>query len=755
MANTLDLKLENKLPVSLKNEFWIQLMKTVEEEINLIRDETERKKFIYSIRESQLVDLEDFASVAFGMPFRIFENLKNSLKEYYGFTDEEIASLLRKELSKVAFNIVNKSSFLQYKSFFNVSTYAFPYEISIYFTVSGLLDPVTGEPIIARDIQDFSTVTEADAYIDDENTFINDNFGIFGFYEEGTILIQESVGNFKGIKIPLNPPSLDHPDAYLLDDPTAEVNALDFREEDVPQGTRHIAFEIVIRDSIVKKDSVVLFPFSIMQYIKENIIFYRKATEVPHIGAQFSVFSNASGYWNYSPEQIISDNLVKNPDFLEDALWIKEEGWKIQNGFLERSYYPSVETKAEYPLNEIYLGAILRITLDIESMTGPCHILDGDLVVKDSFQILGEYTITLDWTSAEKNFYLSSIDEIKIKNISVLLVENYTKADTRLKIASNLTYIEEGLSSITALEFGYGSLALPKFNDVTYDFPEELENSLARIEPISGIEEYSGTEQLGAIAEYTGQFINNIDLDVLFDGIEQDFEGVLPSYVTSIKPKTVVFALKNLTLEEPFIDFLQDNGVGDLIGQNNFMKGSINYTTGAYSLTSKFNAMVEENFIDMSTASSTYSNSLNKIMIENSGVFFFKYQAEEETEPTEYFIGETDGILHSNFSLFNSSLSSLTEGSEQTSFEFKFNANVLLTDLRYVYQYSVDLTYNSDYALEVFRLYTNKSYSITEVGVFGTTEANSDEKLLAYMTFAPIELYTNNFHLNMGVILKK
>jgi len=611
-----DLRMEKKLPIALRNDFWIQLVKSVEDEVILMKDLIKEKEFIYNIDNSSLESLYTLAEIMFGESYSSFLSLKKSLKFKYGYSDEKIEFLLRRELKKKPYQIIYKGDIRLYKTFFNTFGFSFPFELSLYTTIIGVTDEVTDFQRIKRNIN---------------SLLIEDNLS-------SIVGVQESDNNFLGFSTKADTPTLDHADGFILDSIEAAISqdttTLDKQEYDIATGTKHIGFEIVINEKYLKDSYYTLFPYEVLLYVKETIKQYKRAAEVPHIGAQLTINVDNSGY-------------------------------------------------------------------------------------------------------------------------------NVTESSIILSSASDLTRIAEGITEISYLKFGYGAQTLPETGDAIYTFPTELEHPIADIIPLA-LESYNDTTHIGTIAEYVGQFFNKILLhdstgylltntgSGTFNSSNQEFTGFLPEKFLTLKPNTIVFALKkttegNITYE----DYIEDNGYEVLIGQNRKLQGSINYTTGEYNLLSSFNASISEDFT-MIAAVITLSGSLSNNVYSDTGGIIFEY----ESKPYSINV-DAGGALTSNFEFFDESTSSFTFGTTvPSSFIFSFTKPVLLENIKFVYQFEVDETYDDTYSLELFRGYTNKQYSITEVGVYGKTDDDTIQ-LLSYSTFAPIEIHSNEFHLNLGVILEK
>lgn len=760
----MDLRLDKKLPVALRNEFWTQLTKSVEDEILTMKSEMDRKKWIYAIQYAQKEDLYDFASIVFGLPFQVFLNLENALINEYGYEEEDILLFLRKELQKIPFNIVNKGGIQHYQSFFKTYGFSFPYQLSIYVTVpeagNNLL---TGHPLIARDLQyflaDVASFIEAYGYEDDENTSIGDSLGTIGFYGSTALFEQKSTQNFIGAFESVDDPTLD--EERELDDEESEITHLDFTETDTIQGTRHVGFEIVLRNVTEKNGEEVLLPFEIIRYIKEQIFYYRRVSEIPHVGSQLSVFIDSTGYWDINASQLVRENTVQNSEFTRDSIWIRGDNWIISGGKARRST-GSPATNIFNPFVQFEEGEIYRLSFEVEEIAGESYIVDSEDNILYSFSTPGQKEIDITWLTQENGFGFRSSTVVEISYAKVQKVEFYSAVSARLRSSVNLPYSDENITEITGMEFGYGEQRLPERNDETYEFPTSVEKPLALNAPINPKEVFfDDLDYIGAIVEFSGQHINNIILhdntgyvseetgEGEFNSTNTEFSGSLPSRLVPIKPKNVTFSLVNYEGSEPVIeDFIQDDGSGNLLGS--LVKGEINYITGAYSFTTNFEAYTSEEVSVGEGEITTISGNTDSPIIQYSGVLFF------EINGSQYYIGEdTEGNLFSNHPAFNENSSSITYDSLETSFEFIFDSPIIPENVRFNYTHQQEEAFDSNYKLELYRAFTNQPYPVTEIGIYGKTETTTEPVLIAYLTCSPIELYSNELHLNMGVIIER
>lgn len=760
------IELYKKIPVALRNTFWKSFMSAVEEEIQDMRKVFDQKRYMNSVLKSERVDLYDFSRVVFRIPFGKFSNLENSLRLKYGFTDTDIENLLRRELQKIPFQTTNKGSAEIYPSIFNLYRFSFPFQISLYNVVTTEIDPITGGNLIKRDLrpllegaQDFR---EPYSLVDGNGNEIGDTFGVLGIYGYTPHILQKINEGNLGEHYKAVHPSLDMEEDYTLDDPSSPVTMLDTQSSLFSMGTKHIALEVVATNKYWKEGGYVLFPYDIFQYIKENVMYYKRATEVPHIGIQYSVLIDNTGYWDLHSSVELGSNLIENHDFNRDRLWIKGSGWTILDGIASRQE-SDIPSSLVYPSLSGFEGDMLRFTVVTKTVNGELVVKDGSGAIVQTIYNSGVKEFDVLWTTNQSGFSLESDGTIEIESITVSKANRFSNPDTYTRTASNRDLVAQGLDKIAYVEFGTGVQELPRYDDPIYNFPTSLARKAARVNPLSEeLFNKVNPNYLGSIATYTGQLISDLPLHTkegpqvegsgTFDGITKTFTGFIPKDFTSLKPGTTIFGLRNLDLpeEDQYIDYIEDTGSGILIGRNRTFYGTLDYTTGEYNISSEFLAPAYINQVDMEVDSNIIEASIAGVYAESDSSFQFTYQG------TDYLILiDGNGNLSSNFPHLDIGSSSVAFNVNDFSYHFEFTTSVRLTNRKFILNVAQDIAYPDTHMLELYRSYSNSPLSITEMGIYGTTVGDPEVKLLAYTSCAPIELFSNDFHLSFGVVLEK
>ncbi len=715
-----NLKLNKKLPISHRNEFWTSLMDSVEDEVLLMMDEIEKKKTFLSYRESDLDTLLNLASVFIILPKEYFENIKEVLNESYGLSDEVIEFYLRKELYKLPFNFKEKATYNFYKSIFNVFGFSFSKQISVYRYLPGY-------EIIIRDIEPFlNGVTSSIIsyyFSDGEDEFLEDDFAYLGFSGIRPVRhIQESTNNFLGYYDEadtldngsfVEDPSGDYRYSDELGiyvyDPDAGTHSWDgstFDEippiklntltETTITSTRHIGLEIELDRVIIKNFLPVAISYEAFQYIFSSTYFYKRQVEVPHVGAQLSFIMDKSGYWDTHSDEVITSNIVPISDFSRDYIWQKGDGWKIiDNHAIYEDYVlpiPSspenlslLQTPLVLPgmsqedvlnsnLGTIESGTQVRIIVSITSLTPPSPMIPGlteygGIFTVDSsysykrdlikFTEAGEFSLDIIWGEDELSYLnIWTIVPISINKVEIIPFDRFSVPEVRGRCAMKQGISEENLLSIDYFKFGYGSNKLPSILDDVYSFPDDVESYLATIEPLPQEDSttFSNELYMGAIAEYKGQLINGYTIGAYPVGGSTSFSG-------NIFPDPIEYM--------PF-----------------------RYRT------------VILGIVDLSDFSATpiyiYDDGRGRLIDPDAG----------DAGTIDYSTGDIT--------------------------------------------FETTETYNYPIGVKLYEVYIENPTRVSEVAIWGRTLDNpTTPQILAYATFAPVELPSNSFHFNMGVVLEK
>lgn len=727
-------KLEKKLPISHRNPFWTSLTKSVEDEIHTMKSEIDKKKTLISYRGADLDQLLDLVSAFLILPRETFEGIRDVLVDDFGFPEEYITFFLKQELYKLPFNFVNKATYVFYKSMFNVFGFSFDSQISAYYLFRQ--DSPLFSKVIARDIYNILTGVEESIasyiFIDEEDEMLVDDYGTLGYVGSRPVLhTQQSKENFTGIEqfislldlgefveTAVNPthkysesaggfipvPPEDDP-THIWDGLTMDTDLLLVPPDISPiTTTKHLAFEIELKDTVLKQQDYMLLPFEIIQYIYASAYFYKRLVEVPHVGAQMTLVVDNSGLWDTHSDEVLLTDTQGNPfiivpyhDFRIDLVWLKGEGWEIRGGqarytnIIEDPLVVSEPISAPFILQNIPPKTQFRISIDIDSIDPHSiapgtefigivtNIMDGDTPSETmiaTFSEAGIYTFEYVWEEEEfpegtaLGVGIVTNTKTSINSLSVIPFERYSIPSAKVKVSQKQGIADEVIDHIAYVEFGEGEQLLPSRDDIVYDFPEELAQPLAKIKPLRygdiGIEVWEsipGSEPAywGVIGEYIGNMVNEMvepisEFDVFDDS--WDLEATLPAKVMPFRRGSLILGIQNLDdpSGEPVAE-IRDDGSGRLSNSID-ITGEINYSTG-------------------------------EILLETTN----------------------------------------TSG------------------------YGQD---GHNYGLIVLRAYRVQPTTIREAGVWGFTEAQPNElQLLAYATFAPLELFSNALHFNLGFILEK
>lgn len=322
------LGLEKKIPASLRNEFWTSLMLAVEDEILVMRTEIEKKKVIFSTSVAEVDRLKELGDLVYELDYDFLSSIETLLTESYGIDHALVTEFIRAELTKVPFQVQNKALLLLYKSFFNFFNFSLKNKISVYLTTD-TFDIFTKNTILIRDLvsdilvgleQSFDTY----GFSDDDDQTLTDSSFILGFNRPYSSFYEQNVtGNFIG-RTP-SVPILDSDDNFTLDG--SELTILDATELDLRITTRHISLEVVADQLFRRKDAdgitrEYLFTADAASYLYSGIYFNKKASEVPHIGMQMTIFVDKTGFSNFlTPSlSVLGTKAVLNPSVLAEGI---------------------------------------------------------------------------------------------------------------------------------------------------------------------------------------------------------------------------------------------------------------------------------------------------------------------------------------------------------------------------------------------------------------------------------------------------
>lgn len=343
-------------------------------------------------------------------------------------------------------------------------------------------------------------------------------------------------------------------------------------------------------------------------------------------------------------------------------------------------------------------------------------------------------------------------------------MSNESIIDLHINCFQNPTYAV-ALNSVTELsyiKFGTGKhpvAAMPSKLVIPFVYPEDLAAAfaLAKIDIIPD-EKYEDVDFWRVIAEYVGQKFTDFPLHSslgfalgglgcigsgAFDGINQVFTGTLPAVgeyaMTPMISKSVRFRVRNTVT--PYDEFtIADGGTGVMTSDT--MGGTINYSTGVYSLTSLFTS--KRSVALAATSGDVWSTTLGLEEAFKAGSVSVSFVLTIGTVSVKYY-AVTLGNTNCPY------ITGLTVTDATGTISITFSEACDLSDIVLTYSHDVDIAYANTYVLEVEQLYSQQaSMYISEAGLFDV-----NDHMVSYMSFPKIELASNKFHVNIGFLLER
>lgn len=726
-----ELKLYKKIPASLRNTFWTALMDSVEDEILLMKDEISKKKTFLSYREADIETLLDLASDFIILPRENFEGIRVLLSQAYGMSDEMVEYYLRQELYKLPFSNKEKGTLNFYRSVFTTFGFSFPYQISIYRVTLGINHPFDKYQFaLVRDLEPLldNTTTASLAYllVDDLGISLDDDYAGVGFNGiRPTLFVQQSTNNFAGYsssarKLDAGSFVEDVDGEYVYDEalgiylhrkdmtgvtkyswsgltfdenPPVQFNTI---TEDTLVSTKHVAFEIQPNKTITKLFEPYTVPYEALQYIFSSVYYYKRMIEVPHVGVQMTFILDKSGYWDTHSDEVITDNVVPVPTFNRDYIWSRGEGWEINNDVAtlsESTTFPAVPPVLATPL--VLPRKTLQDLLDFNL---------GNFETGKQIRFVLEVN-TLDAVSpllpfGLQVFTMNSNREFVRSVISIREAGRYVADinwnDPLLGVSGEIPLV--GIMSYVPAEVK----SLEVFPFDRFSIPElrvkcAMKQGIASetLDSIKFIEFGSGERTLPS---------RNDAVYIFPEGLEEPLARIVPRVPVDVNS----------------VEFVE----------NDTYMGAISTYYGQ---------MI--NNIYLNTFPVGGGNTLScQLPIEylpckkGTIVLGIRSTLDPFGNPTVFL---DDG---------NGRLISVGEGLSG-SINYNTGAIELYTD---------EKTYFDTDEVYVEKMYIEDTTTVREAGVWGFTEDKPTTlQLLAYATFAPVDLFSNVFHLNLGVILEK
>lgn len=313
-----NLRLIKKIPLSLRNEFWTAFIDAVDIELQNLNSLVEEKNTFYDIDTmdyDRLIEISELLGVLFNA------------------TINDSVDFLRREVKSIPFKIKFKGTAILYLSFFKS---------------------------LSRegDLFIYSFKASSDALVRNSQSFIVDAIG-HNFPDPYFHLASEDLSGFVEDVLRLDTGlSLDvenEGDIWTLDTVDSEIT------------TNHIGLEFFIDRIITKEvrneqdqlvDKEFLMTWEYMDFIQVNTDFSRRVKEVPHVGAQLTVFMDESMTVNPLDDEysspVIKMKALVTPDY-----------FNIES-FLDLSYIEfGIGSHDNLPTKEALSGEVMPTSLDL------------------------------------------------------------------------------------------------------------------------------------------------------------------------------------------------------------------------------------------------------------------------------------------------------------------------------------------------------------------------------------------------------
>lgn len=241
---------KKRLPSILKNNFWIDFMDSVSEELQRMKDEIQKKNLFYDVQS--LTDKDELISIAKALGYTPDISLDDSLNN------------IKENVDSVPFRIKNKTTYLLYQYIFK--TVPYPGEVFILYHEENKL--IRAAISLLEMLGELGS--SAQPYDEPFTYEAEENYSKFLFSE-----LFLDTGLFLDSTIP-----------WALDTLTSSSK------------TNHMAIEYVLEKVITRDGTDYLMLPDYFNYLFNAVDYTRKVTEIPHIGAQLSLIMDESGYFD-------------------------------------------------------------------------------------------------------------------------------------------------------------------------------------------------------------------------------------------------------------------------------------------------------------------------------------------------------------------------------------------------------------------------------------------------------------------------
>jgi hypothetical protein len=748
-----------KIPDTIWNDWWLQIVEVLAEEADLRRDYYTEQKYYDDI------DYND-----------ITEDRLIEISEKFGYSPNLVLdnsiSFIQKEIESIPFRIRNKNTIKGYTIIFD--------QIGKEGKVFNIVWNGTN---LYRAVNWATTINAIKALLD--YTEPMDVFFPIAFYDE----ILDNPVKLDGVF------NLDSVIPWYLD-----VNVTN-------RVTKHLAIEYTILELCTVNGTDYLISNECLNYLYKGVRYNKKVISQDHAGGHVSAITDTSGYFNgidntksYTiPDLLlkfsVTDNYSTDMSYIVYGIGTKGQidesivpdlwGTKVYHyGMDDENGYDVIDYAGNY--NGTLTGQIVHedgIVGRSIDFDGSTYVDVDSITIQDVDQTLS-FWLNIDGTQSNANAYIIenqfiTVYWVEATSTLTIIATGYTtsaqidyvglSADidyfiqveleigVELRLFVNTVEVDQvDISSIGTvagtpdLEIGYdgstnefiGIIDDVALHEKLYSSTEKsyiYDNKVGSLShlsekvfraPLSQYEVYDNVEFTVGHGTGLGQYVE--DTIAIGDGSTYVFTtNTVSGY---IDPKTLRIAYEVSSVEKT----VQDDGNGNIVGED--VSGTVNYTTGDIVL----NAY--ENYLEENEINDSVGNYGSKTITTNNPLVQINtYQVSFVISSTTY-ICYDDGAGNVTGAGLTAGTINYTTGQVDLNFD---GTTDLGSDIISTYQYRI-------YAIPDNASRIDASYYVTESIPFtecGIEDVNNN--LVTYMTFPPAQLDDKRYHLSTQHIIKK
>ena len=681
----MDIDLTKLLPKSIRNPFWSDIADVMSQEYTYIRENIDTFKLVYDLDYQISIaegtgDYSGLLMLATMLGFTIDTSLEP--------TPEEIGRLI----DAIPYLVKNKTKLIIYNLFFKEANQEGAVFIC-YWNGSKLI----------RAVSDY--VTDLDA------KRIAHTLGIYNLSPNLDYKLFLLGDNYLDATTPL---VLDDANVWYLDQDFQKVT------------TKHLAFEFNIgtyrgltSNLIVENSREFIMTKKYMDYLRNSMDYNRKLIEFPHIGIQFSLIADESGYCDsLDPGSIYTFPTLKTNCAVN---YHYAEGFNIFNGMyivLGTGTHIIPTVASGTPLHiESLQNEVARVAINIEEINDFADmkwLSIGTLVNANKVtEIISGQT---DGVKTEFTGTLS-YPEIYHNTLRFKFINNLKEKIVTDQYQSAIGFYEEVALQIEQQSDLY---AMDSISSVTYTL------SKSNVQSNSTILAFYYNDELIQVQESNGifenQYITSGSIDVTTGSI------------------SIIFSITTDALKEVRFNYSYEITNSVILTKSAYAE--VDYLTGEYILYTKYPIDTTEVISTTSLTNISYTiANINNGQLIPDGIKLSYYT----TDGTQWIVEgsiDTQNPNNDGYRLFigtniDSGQIDLTTGLVTVTFNnpTSFVNNI---EISYTYNTLVPPDISSNIVIEYF---TKQNLEITECGIMDSTG-----NLIAYATFPPILLGDINYH---------